>query len=418
MKSLACPQFHCDDGGHPETLLYRGSLTAALDEAVRVGQAEADAGFLQDLLDQALTASSTDSPGGSALTGDPAVASVLRITLINAPHLRGRYQGFLDLADARLDTIARQRLQTARERLRLRLPLARAEYSLREGLVGLGACLLQRPDAAQDPMLVQVVAYAVELVLSSGEAGRPGWWVPHSPLDDLSQAEDWPDGHACFTLLDGSAGLMALLAVARLRDVRVPRLNAALRSVSAWHDAHRLTDEHGRPHWPEVVADPQPDPRPIAHQAADAQGPGVCGNLGIARATQLAGLARNDPALRRTAVAAARTALTRDAHLFETGGICHGPHGAALAALRIAADEPGDHAVGLAEAAGTLIRTVHPDARHADPHGGLLDGTVGEHITRSNGDPRIALPPDEAAAWDSLLLLAQRCAPAPVPARA
>ncbi|SFO05923.1 lanthionine synthetase LanC family protein [Amycolatopsis rubida] len=414
MKSLACPDFHCDGGGHPETLLCRGPLTAALGEAVRAGQAGGDTGRLRDLLDRALTGPSADAPGESAFDGDPALASTLQVVVINAPHLRGRYQGFLDLADARLDMIVHRRLQAARERLRLRRPLERAEFSLREGLVGLGACLLQRPGAERDPMLVQVAAYAVELVLSADRTGRPGWWVHHSPSQDRSDDGEWPDGHACFTLLDGSAGIMALLALARLRGIRVPLLDAALRSVSAWHDAHRLTDEHGLAHWPEVVTDPRPDPRPIAHQAADAQGPGLCGNLGIARATQLAGIALCDPALRRSALATARTALTRDTHLFETGGICHGPHGAAVAALRIAADEPGDTAADLAEAAANLLRAVRPDARLGDIHGGLLDGTVGERITRSVGDPRIALPPDGAAAWDSLLLLAPH---RPPPAR-
>ncbi|WP_406639205.1 lanthionine synthetase LanC family protein [Amycolatopsis sp. WGS_07] len=404
MKSLGCPR----PGGtrHPETLLSAGPLTAALDRAVRVGQHENEADRLRSALDEALFPLSDDVPAASAFSGDPAVAAVLRVALANAPQLRHRYQGYLDLADARLDDIVHSRLQAARRRLHRRIPAERAEFSLREGLVGFGACLLQRP--GPDPMLVEVLAYLVELVLSSDGASRPGWWVHHSPLDDLSEAAEWPAGHACFTLPDGSAGIMALLALARLRGVRVPHLDSALRAVVAWHRAHQRTDERGRPHWPEAVTEPHPDPRPSAHREGNVQGPGWCGNLGIARAVQLAGLALGDPGLRRTAVAAAHAALTRDAHLFETGGICHGPHGAAFTALRIAADEGS---LPLADAAAELLSAVCPDARIGDVHGGLLDGSVGERLTRPPGNPRIVLPPAGAAPWDSLLLLAPHRTP-------
>lgn len=417
MKSLGCPSFEVGVS-HPETLLSAGPLTAALGVAVRTRRSVVEVTHLRALLDDVVLSRPSQLAVGTAFCGAPAVAAVLRIALNKAPQLQQRYEVFLELADAEVDEIVRTRLLAACQRLRRRLPLARAEYSLREGLVGLGACLLQRTDAARDPLLVAVVAYLVALVSSGEETGRPGWWVHHSPLDDLAQKEEWPDGHACFTLLDGSAGIMALLALARLRGIRVAHDDEALQTLTDFHGAHERVDRHGRPWYPEVVTDPSPDLNSALDHDGDVQGPGVCGTLGIARATQLAGQALDDPALCRGAVAAAHAALTRDAGLFETGGICHGPHGAAIAALRMAADEAD--ACALAETAGSLLSAVDSDACVGDPHGGLLDGSVGERITRPPGRSRIALPAPAPVSWDSLLLLAPSWSPprlpAPVPA--
>lgn len=420
MRGLGCPGSGGEGFEHPRvlTLLADSPLATALYVAVRAGQSPGFAGALPPLLDWLPSTLSNDVPGEgeSAFCGAAAFASVLRIAATNAPHLAKEYRQRLDAADARVDTIVQARLKTARDRLQTGTRPARAEFSLRQGLTGLGMCLLQRPDPG--PQLRDLLDYLVELVSGFGGTGRPGWWVDDSPLPDLSDRQEWPHGHADLTLPDGSAGILALLSLAWCDGVRVPGMDVAIKSLAEWYRRHLRTDERGDPWWPEVVTDPEPVTRPELHlREASQLVPGWCGGLGIARSVQLAGIALGDRDLRDAAVAAARAALLWEFPEFFRPGLCHGPQGAEFIALRMAADESDDDACRLLGAAAAMRAITH-DVKSLTVRGGLLDGSLGVLVSQASNEARTVLPPTDSAQWDCLLgITTIRASSRAVPAR-
>ncbi|MET9260510.1 lanthionine synthetase LanC family protein [Amycolatopsis sp. NPDC004079] len=420
VSALGCPDPFAEVPAHPCTLLADGPLTTTLRRAVRVGQRKGSRQRLRDALDRLPPAPTGDllpgeSSGASAFVGAPALAAVLRVATTNAPDdIAADYRQRFEEADARLDLIVRDRLWAAYRRLDERTGPARAEFSVREGLAGLGLCLLQRP--GPDPLLANVVECFVELVLSGRGEPRPGWWVHDSPCHDLSERKEWPHGHADLSLPDGSAGILALLALARSQGVSVYGLDVAMRTVVEWYRAHQRTDETGYAWWPDVVTDPEPDSAPELHlRQANHSAPGWCGTLGIARSLQLAGIALGDDELCETAVDAACTALMRDTHEFFWGGLCHGPQGAALIAKRMFRDAGGPFSDA---AVGELRTALDWKALPTTPRGGLLDGAVGVQVSQTPDKSETVLPSPGTAQWDSLLgVAAPRPASRAVPAR-
>ncbi|SFQ27707.1 lanthionine synthetase LanC family protein [Amycolatopsis rubida] len=407
MKGLGCPGpgRERNTPPHPLTLLDADSpLTTAMYVAVRAGQTRGFPESLPAALDALPPVSLFDVPGAgeTGFCGAAALASVLRIASINAPHLAEAYRHRLAAADARLDGIVHTRLDAARRRLHDGARPARAEFSLRQGLSGLGMCLLQRP--GPDPLLPAVLEYLVDLVVNFGDTERPGWWVDDSPHPDLREREEWRHGHADLTLPDGSGGILALLSLAWRARVRVPAMDTAIRTLAEWYRRHLRADEIGNPWWPDVVGDPDPAAEPDAGVRRPSQlVPGWCGGLGIDRSVQLAGMALGDAGLRETAVAAAGAALHWDADEIRQGGLCHGPQGAQWLALRMAADESDDAACSLRSAAGVLRSVVRPHAARTASGGGFLDGALGVLVSQSPNETSVDLPSADAAQWDCVL---------------
>ena len=359
-----------------------GLLCDLLVHAVRVGQVPERTGLLGAALDKIASQVHYDAVSGSLFEGVPAVESVVRIALRNAPAFEGRHSSLLRELAAEVDRLVRSRLRTARARaFGLHQPSSR-EFSLSGGLAGLGAVLLHR-DPHGD-LLSSVVAYLVGLTEERRHGGlaRPGWWTGAGP-----------DDTADLGIMHGAAGILAVLSLARLQGVLVAGMDRAIWSLVDVYQAHRHTGEDGAPWWPSRAGSVAPH----RHSARSRPAPGWDGTLGICRSLHLAAQAIDAPGLRQDAAHAARAALANP--VFPPyGGIRSGPHGAAIVALRIAED---DDDRDLARTAAQLLDTVPATALHVGRGGGFLTGAAGTVLARRPGTNRPALP--SSARWDFFL---------------
>ncbi|MET9260509.1 lanthionine synthetase LanC family protein [Amycolatopsis sp. NPDC004079] len=335
----------------------------------------------------------TPEAHGSLTRGVPAAAAAIRVALGNADGLAARYCDDLARAEARVDAIAAARLRAAHRRIAAGIPPVPGEYSWRDGLAGIGAGMLRREHPERDETLRAVLRYLVALTrpLTRNGETRPGWWP--------ARQDDPSHDRADLGVADGTAGVLALLALAHRRGVRVDRHRAAIRTLADWYRLHQQGADEDTPWWPEVVFGPEP-----ATGRSVRPDSGWAGTLGIARSLQLAGIVLGDPGLRRDAVAAAEYALTEP--MFRSGGLCGGPHGAALTALRMVRDEDGGEHRPLAAAAASLPRAADPSTLHGVPAGGFLDGEDGVLASCPPNGRRPALPGPDAEPWDWVLLTA------------
>ncbi|MGW7067099.1 lanthionine synthetase C family protein [Streptomyces sp. NPDC054855] len=333
-------------------------------------------------------------PAASLYHGVPAVAYVLQ----TADHRL--YANALQAMDREVATIVERRLASAYARMDSGRPPRMREFDLISGLTGIGAYLLHRNSTG---LLEQVLAYLVRLLTepTTVEGQQlPGWWAHDSPRGRYD--EDWPQGHANFGLAHGVAGPLALLALcARSGTVTVSGLDNALdegcRVLTSW--ARPLNG--GGSGWPETLGTgpflcgPLPGVRPGR--------PSWCyGTPGIARALQLAALARNDAAAQRCAEQSLLTCITdhRQLSRIRDATVCHGWAGLLLAAERIAADA-GKDAIKL-ELPHLYNRLTDYMVRQEIPKGtGLLTGADGVLLALHTLNP--ARPAD--AAWETCLLL-------------
>ncbi|MEV7006711.1 lanthionine synthetase LanC family protein [Streptosporangium sp. NPDC051022] len=228
---------------------------------------------------------------------------------------------------AAVDRVVAARLDAARRRREsARLPRL-AEFDLIRGLTGLGMLLLVRPGSS--PLLAEVLAHLVAPARQVNACGRalPGWWSPDSPTH-----EEMDGGHGNNGVAHGIAGPLALLSLAARRDIQVAGQTEAIEVFADWLDRfgafYWITLDHLK------AAEPPPAP-PLR--------PSWCyGDLGIARALQLAALALGAPARRKAAEETAMTALADPARLVQVtdASLCHGWAGLLTVITAIAADSP------------------------------------------------------------------------------
>ncbi|MEU9190148.1 lanthionine synthetase C family protein [Streptomyces sp. NPDC048484] len=338
----------------------------------------------------ATTISAADTSG--LYLGAPAAAFMLDCAVTaEAP----RYQDALAALDRHVAQLAHRRCDAARTRMRYRRPADFHEYDIFYGLTGIGTYLLRRSPSGT--AMARVLAYLVRLTLPirHGDQGfLPGWWVGHEP--DLTPSTV-PAGHANFGTAHGITGCLLLLARALRQGVRVDGHEDAVDTILHWLDTWRQDNPAGS-WWPEhlhlgELRAGRPDQRGPAR-------PSWCyGTPGIARAGQLAALARRDPARQRLYEDAMARCLTNPDQLSKItdAGLCHGWAGVYQTAFRAAHD-----------AAAPALRAILPDlaaalTQHARPGRGpgLLLGDAGTALALTTAAHDAA----PTSGWDACLLI-------------
>jgi hypothetical protein len=263
-----------------------------------------------------------------------------------------------------VDRVVAARLAAAsRRRESARLPHL-AEFDLIRGLTGLGALLLIR--AGSSSLVEAVLTYLVSLARPVHADGRelPGWWSPAGPGN-----EEMAGGHGNNGVAHGIAGPLALLSIAARRGVQVEGQADAIEVFARW------LDRFGGFYW--ITRDQLSAHEPP--QAPPARPSWCYGDLGIARALQLAAIALGDPARRQAAEDIAMAAVTDPARLgrITDASLCHGWAGVLTATKAIAADSrtPDRFAAFIEQLSGRLATDI---AALSKP--GFMEGRAGAQL--------------------------------------
>ncbi|MFI6396200.1 lanthionine synthetase LanC family protein [Nonomuraea sp. NPDC050540] len=345
--------------------LAEGALGQALLHIERADLAGARA-----LLEEAVCGGVSTGSNASLYHGAPA----LEFVFSRAGRIDREVQAGVDRVVAARLTAARQR------RLARRLPPL-AEFDLISGLTGLGALLLARPGSSRllDEVLTHLVSLACPVEVGGGMV--PGWWSPDSPTPDAVVL----GGHGNNGMAHGIAGPLALLALAARRGIHVDGQREAITTFVTW------LEQFGSFYWitfDQLTADEPALASPLR--------PSWCyGDLGIARALQLAALAYCSHARREKAEEIALAALADAKRLDRVtdASLCHGWAGLLAATTAIAADSAAPDRFTasiqhlrqrLAEGIGEL------------PKLGFLEGRAGAQL---------ALEGSNASGWTCALLL-------------
>lgn len=316
---------------------------------------------------------------GGLFCGVTALAYVLHTTSPTHPAVTA--------LDEHINTLARDRLDTAHLRIeRGELPDT-AEFDLIKGLTGIGAYLLAKEP--QGSRTAGVLSYLVRLTQSvwHHDEELPGWWAGNAPL---SQG-DFSGGHANLGLAHGISGPLALLSLAYTSGVTVQGQRTAIERICSWMDHWRTIDTDGA-RWPRWITrsqlrdkdDAESNPMPLAW---------CYGIPGQARAQQLAAQALGDDNRRAMTIRALTSCATNtDAITALDGSLCHGRAGL-LQTLRRAADNDPTHAL-----TPHLAELEHHTRGAACTGAGFLEGAAGNAL---------ALLPSTAHAtsWDACLLI-------------
>lgn len=380
-------------GWHPQSLAYGAAGVALL----HIERARAGIGSWQRAHDWLACAAAGGAHGGLGshlFHGAPALAFALHAA---SERRSGRYARALHVLDRAVAATAQGRLDAAHVRLGAGERPALAEYDTIRGLTGIGALLLRR--ATQLDLLRSVLAYLVRLTEPvKDEEGEllPGWWSALAPSGRPSP--DFPGGHGNTGMAHGIGGPLALLSLAALRGVTVPRQDEAIRRICEWLDRWRQDGPAGA-WWPYWIAR---DGLRTEQPGGGPSRPSWCyGTAGLARAQQLAGLALNDTARQHAAEEALLHAMTDPGHLdqIRDASLCHGWAGLVHLTHVVATDAltPGLEAV-VPDLLDRLLAggpTALADGllNPADGPGdiGLLDGAAGValalHTSQSSPSP-------------------------------
>ncbi|QTT78165.1 lanthionine synthetase C family protein [Streptomyces mobaraensis NBRC 13819 = DSM 40847] len=324
--------------------------------------------------------------------GAPAVAFMLDCAVTADAT---RYQDALAVMDRHVIDLAHRRADAAEARMHGRGPASFHEYDIFYGLTGVGAYLLRQNPSG--PAMERVLNYLVRLTRPTRDQDHgelPGWWVGHRP--DLTPATV-PTGHANLGTAHGITGPLLLLARALRQGVTVDGHGNAIDTILDWLDAWRQDGPAG-PWWPEHL---HLGELRAGHPAQRGPArPSWCyGTPGIARAGQLAALARRDIARQRLFEDAMARCLTDPVQLsrLTDAGLCHGWAGVYQTAWRAAHDAatPALRATlpGLAAALTQHARPGH------DP--GLLQGDAGTALALTTAAHDTA----PTSGWDACLLI-------------
>lgn len=335
----------------------------------------------------------TVGPGAGLWFGTPAVAFALAVS---APD---RYRSALARLDAAVTDLTKRRLRAAHARIVAGARPVLSEFDLVRGLAGLGAYLLNRRPG--DALTHRVLGYLVRLtepVPAHDDAGptAPGWWTG----DAASGQPAIAGGHANLGMAHGISGPLALLALASRREVTVPGQADAIDRICQWLDAWRQHTPAG-PWWPERVT--LADLRAGYPAQPGPARPSWCyGTPGLARAQQLAAIARRDHDRQVAAEHALAQCLADPTQLARLTDpyLCHGWAGLVATVWYAAADAAtpalAAHLPGLCDA----LITHATATSSADPLPGLIEGRAGVAITLHT----IATVAT-AAAWPACLLI-------------
>ncbi|AXX28965.1 Lanthionine biosynthesis cyclase LanC [Actinosynnema pretiosum subsp. pretiosum] len=325
--------------------------------------------------------------------GAPAVA----FTLHAARRAVGKpvFQTALNTLDEHITTLTQQRLAAAHDRIDRRWLAEVREFDLISGLTGIGAYLLHAHGNTE--LLRQVLTYLVRLtepVVVDGEQ-LPGWWSGNGPAG--RPGDCCSGGHGNLGIAHGITGPLALLATTARRGTAVHGQHEAMERIFTWLDELRQGPV-GIPWWPGIVSRAEHRNRTVRQHGP--QRPSWCyGTPGLARAQQLAALALEDQARRRTAEQAL-IGCVNDEHQpaqLHDASLCHGWAGLLHTTRCTAADATDDRLAACLPALRTRLHD-HLD-RHGSPTSpGLLEGTTGVLLADRVGTASVTR-------WDACLLL-------------
>jgi hypothetical protein len=371
----------------PAQSLGHGTAGTAL---LRIEQAMTGTGTWADAHAAITTAAAEPldaGPGAALYAGAPALAFVLLAARADG---RPRYQAAATELNRHVLQTARKRLAAARDRQR-RGETSFHDFDVFYGLTGIGALLMQTSPASEE--LAGVLEYLAGLarprLLDGTEV--PGWLVPHDP-DPLMPTQG---GHINLGMAHGGAGILALLSLAASRGIASASQREAIGFLRGFFGQWRQEAPDG-PWWPQWLTRDE-----LAAGVTGQQGPGrpswCYGSAGIARALQLAAIASGDTA-GQTAAEEALAASLAPAQLARlTGpGLCHGPGGAYVTALRAAQDALTPAVAQRLPGVAACLQTVAPCGKP-----GLLTGDTGTRLAleaaREGTLPR--------SGWDACLLI-------------
>jgi hypothetical protein len=350
--------------------LSKGAAGVAILHGARAQSGHGSVGLVHAWLTRAAGTGIAGGPGTGLWFGAPAVAFAMAAA---AP---GHYPGARRALESVIGDMTRARLHAARRRMEADARPPIEEYDLARGLTGLGAYLLHSdPDPA---LLLHVLRYLVRLtepVPADDAAGpaAPGWWSSSNPNLTTST----PGGHGNFGMAHGIAGPLSLLALAARQGITVPGQSDAIDQICAWLDSWRQPGPAG-PWWPPWITTAE-----LREGRPSRPGPGrpswCYGTPGLARALQLAALARHDKPRQADAENALARCVTDPAQtaLLTGPGLCHGWAGATAATWHAARDADG---TALSDAAGTLAGVLAASDSNGHPYG-LIDGYAGAALT-------------------------------------
>ncbi|MCP2257227.1 Lanthionine synthetase C-like protein [Streptoalloteichus tenebrarius] len=279
-----------------------------------------------------------------------------------------------------VDRVVAARLAAARRRLASGALPRLAEFDLIRGLTGLGALLLSRGESS--PLLKEVLAYLVSLSRPIRVQGRelPGWWTGFGPAD-----EEMAGGHGNNGVAHGITGPLAVLSLAARRGIWVPGHHDAIDVFARW------LDRYGCHYWitrAELFAPEPPTPVPAR--------PSWCyGQLGIARAQQLAAIALGDSARQLAAEDIVVRTLADPAHLgrISDASLCHGWAGLLTVTRAVADDSPApERFTRLID--DLSMRLTSDLDRLSKP--GFMEGRAGAHL---------AVDGTNTTGWTHILLI-------------
>ncbi|MEV0623554.1 lanthionine synthetase C family protein [Nonomuraea sp. NPDC050404] len=345
--------------------LAEGALGAALLHIER-----ADLAAARPLLQEAVAGGVSTGSNASLYHGAPALEFVL-----------GRAGRIDSEVQAGVDRVVAARLAAARRRRLARHLPTLAEFDLIRGLTGLGVLLLARPGPA--PLLEDILSHLVSLACPVEADGRmlPGWWSPDSPTHEV----DVPDGHGNNGIAHGIAGPLSLLSLAARRGIRVDGQSSAITTFATW------LEQFGSSYW--ITLDQLTTGEPA--QVPSLRPSWCYGDLGIARALQLAALALGDPARAQKAEDIALAALTDAERLdrVSDASLCHGWAGILTVTTALAADSaaPGQYTTSIQHARRQLAAGINDL-----PKPGFLEGAAGAQL---------ALDGSNATGWTRALLI-------------
>lgn len=386
---LATPPLHgpgLDSWQHQS--LPAGAAGIALLHGVRAQAGHGSPGRAHAWLSLATAAGVSAGPGSGLWFGAPAVAFAITAS---AP---GQYRTASQVLNQAIGGMAQARLEAAHERISAAARPELSEYDLVRGLTGLGAYFLH---CVPDPRLLrQILSYLVRLtepVPAADAAGSaaPGWWTSSNPSIRASTA----DGHANLGMAHGITGPLALLSLAMRQEITVPGQAEAIDRIYAWLDGWRQPGPGG-PWWPGWIS-----LRELRDGHPSQTGPGrpswCYGTPGLARALQLAAIARHDKARQAAAENALAQCISDPAQITQLSGpgLCHGWAGTVTAAWHAALDATSTH---LDSALDTLACSLAGSARGDHPYG-LMQGIAGAALALH------AITTQIPGTWPSCLLI-------------
>jgi hypothetical protein len=368
-EQLALPPPHEDGGSWRHQSLSKGAAGVAVLHGIRAQTGHGSFERAHAWLRLAVESGVSTGMGSGLWFGVPAVAFAMAVTAT------GQYPVATQVLSRTIADMVHSRLQAAHERIAAAARPRLAEFDLVRGLTGLGAYLLH---CEPDPRLLrQVLQYLVRLtepVPARDAAGitAPGWWTSDNP--NIRTRLD--GGHANFGMAHGIAPL-ALLSLAMRRGITVAGQAEAIDRICAWLDTWRQPGRNG-PWWPRwiTMAD--------LHDGHPSQaGPGrpswCYGTPGIARAQQLAAIARGDRQRQADAEDALARCISDPAQTSRLSGpgLCHGWAGTIATTWHAALDATSGHLQAVPE---QLVRSLAASASGDHPSG-LMNGHAGAALT-------------------------------------